>query len=59
MVDDMNCPICGSEDVVVNQQLSLKDSKVRKIYLNGSCKKCGAQLTIEFTPTSARQQTVD
>ncbi len=55
----MNCPICGSEDVVVNQQLSLKDSKVRKIYLNGSCKKCGAQLTIEFTPTSARQQTVD
>jgi len=55
----MNCPVCNSTDIVLNQQINLKDSPVRKIYLSGLCKKCKSSLVIEFTPTSVRQQTVD
>ncbi|MEM1986266.1 MAG: hypothetical protein QXG36_05330 [Nitrososphaeria archaeon] len=58
-MNGMNCPVCGSSDIVLNQQISFKDSPVRRIYLSGRCKKCNSSLVIEFTPTSVRQQTVD
>lgn len=56
---NMKCPICGSEKVVVNQKLELKNSEARKIYLQGICKKCNVPLVIEYTPTSARQLTTE
>jgi len=52
----MKCPTCGSTDIILNQQLNLKDAKVRKIYLSGNCTKCKSQVTIEYTPTVIRQQ---
>jgi len=55
----MKCPACGSTDIIVNQQLNLKDAKVRKVYLSGNCAKCRSQVTIEYTPTAVRQQTVE
>ncbi|MGB9727252.1 MAG: hypothetical protein ACPLZF_02480 [Nitrososphaeria archaeon] len=58
-MNNMNCPVCNSTDIVLNQQINFKDSPVRKIYLSGLCKKCKSSLVIEFTPTSVRQQTVD
>jgi len=56
---NIKCPACGSTDIVISQQLNLKDAKVRKIYLNGSCAKCHSQVTIEYTPTTVRQQIVE
>ena len=55
----VKCPACGSTDIAISQQLNLKDAKVRKIYLSGACTKCKSQVTIEYTPTTIRQQTVE
>jgi len=55
----MKCPVCGSTEIVIDQKLDLKGTKVKPIYLHAVCQKCHSVLIVEYSPTSVRQQTVD